>query len=82
MPKFIDMTNQIINGITVIEQAPKKNNRIMWKCKCHCGNIFIVNGTDLRNGHTKSCGCLKGKNKISITFIVSLPFQKEYGLVL
>ena len=65
MPKFIDMTNQIINRITVIEQAPRKNGRTMWKCKCHCGNIFIVNGADLRSGHTKSCGCLRRKNKIN-----------------
>lgn len=36
----------------------------MWKCQCHCGNFFIVDGYSLRSGHTKSCGCLKG-NKIN-----------------
>ena len=29
-----------------------------WKCKCDCGNETIVIGQNLRNGHTKSCGCL------------------------
>lgn len=29
-----------------------------WKCKCDCGNIITVRGTNLRNGKTKSCGCL------------------------
>lgn len=64
MPKFINIAGQEFNNIKVIEQAPKKNNKIMWKCQCHCGNFFIVDGYSLRSGHTKSCGCLKG-NKIN-----------------
>ena len=30
----------------------------MWECQCDCGNIVYVNGTSLKNGNTKSCGCL------------------------
>ena len=30
-----------------------------WKCECECGNIAIVDGTRLRSGNTKSCGCGK-----------------------
>lgn len=31
----------------------------MWKCQCNCQdkNIIIARGSDLRRGHTKSCGC-------------------------
>lgn len=29
-----------------------------WECKCDCGNVVYVLGSSLRNGNTKSCGCL------------------------
>lgn len=29
----------------------------MWKCKCDCGNETIVNGSHLKSGHAKTCGC-------------------------
>lgn len=46
--------------LTVIEQSDKKtkSRAIHWTCQCECGNIIEVAGTDLRNGKTKSCGCL------------------------
>lgn len=34
----------------------------MWKCRCQCGNIFIVSGYAVRKGRTKSCGCI-GREK-------------------
>lgn len=50
--------------LTVIEYAgstPKQD--ALWLCKCQCGNTKIVNGRDLRNGHTSSCGCLISKGE-------------------
>jgi hypothetical protein len=29
-----------------------------WECRCDCGNTVLIAGIKLRNGHTKSCGCL------------------------
>jgi len=29
-----------------------------WLCQCDCGNKKIVLASDLKSGHTKSCGCL------------------------
>ena len=31
----------------------------MWRCQCHCGNIFTVRQWDLRHGKVVSCGCLR-----------------------
>ena len=31
----------------------------MWRCKCDCGKEVIVQSSNLINGNTKSCGCLK-----------------------
>ena len=37
----------------------KQGNKIYWPAICKCGNIKMVEGTKLRSGHTKSCGCKK-----------------------
>ena len=29
-----------------------------WKCRCVCGKVAAIIGQSLREGHTKSCGCL------------------------
>lgn len=36
-----------------------KSNQAMWVCQCSCGEKVTVIGKLLRNGSTKSCGCLK-----------------------
>ena len=51
--------------VVSLEYIDNKNNRF-WKCKCECGNTTIVQGTSLRNNHTKSCGCLSSKGEYSI----------------
>ena len=64
MGRIIDETGNIYGYLTVIERAPNKDNRAAWKCKCKCGNECIVVGKYLRNGSTKSCGCLKKEKTI------------------
>ena len=64
MGKFKDLTGLKFGKLTVIEQAGHdKYNKILWKCKCDCGNETITHGRDLVNGHCKSCGCLLGEKK-------------------
>lgn len=58
MPKFIDLTGQKFGRLTVIKRAPNKNNRTAWLCECECGKQLIVISKSLRDGNTKSCGCL------------------------
>jgi hypothetical protein len=45
--------------LTVLYRTENHGKRIMWVCQCDCGNITIVAGAHLKNGHTKSCGCYK-----------------------
>ena len=59
MPNPIDLTGETFGYFTVLERAHNnKDGRTMWLCRCKCGNERIVSGKCLRNGHTKSCGCL------------------------
>ena len=60
MSKPIDLTNQVFERWTVISRAPNnKRGETMWNCRCECGKEKIVNGYSLRNGTSKSCGCLQ-----------------------
>jgi hypothetical protein len=63
--KFIDLTGKRFGMVTVIGfvRVPDCYGRplIKWKCKCDCGNVKIMDGTCLRNGSTKSCGCWRNK---------------------
>lgn len=43
----------------VVGREPNKLGRTMWKCVCDCGNTHVANGKLMKQGHTKSCGCLK-----------------------
>lgn len=56
----IDLTGQKFDRLTVIKIFPKddKYKRKFWLCKCECGNEKIIPTGSLRNGLTRSCGCL------------------------
>lgn len=65
MPKKIDMTGWVMkehgvpdSKLTILYELPeRKNKKIIWHCKCECGNECNIESGNLRNGNTKSCGC-------------------------
>ena len=62
MRKIKDLTGQRFGKLIVIERAedkiePSGRHRIMWLCKCECGNIKSVQTNSLQRGFTKTCGC-------------------------
>lgn len=62
MGKFIDETGNRYGSLTVLYKATtEKGKPIKWRCICDCGNEKDILGTMLRNGTTKSCGCLQRK---------------------
>lgn len=55
-----DLSNQRFGRLVAIEPVGKdKYNNILWKCLCDCGSEVNVLATLLRQGKTKSCGCLQ-----------------------
>ena len=34
------------------------NGRVLWNCKCDCGNTVEATSSELKSGNRKSCGCL------------------------
>ncbi len=60
---FKDLIGHKFGKLKVISLSKRKNKkRVFWNCKCKCGNNTIVTSGNLKNGHTKSCGCLRGDN--------------------
>ena len=53
---FINIKGQRFGKLVAVEYMGKK----LWKCQCDCepNKFVIVRGANLRNGSTKSCGCL------------------------
>lgn len=59
MPQFVNLIGKRFGQLIIIKQSNNnKSNKIMWLCRCDCGNEKTICGGDLKNGRTKSCGCL------------------------
>jgi len=61
MSRFIDLTGNKYNFLTVISRAESKNGKAYWNCICDCGNTTVVSGSNLKTGGVKSCGCLSSR---------------------
>jgi hypothetical protein len=61
----LDLTGMVFSRLTVIKFSHNHcynlRNIRMWKVICACGKERIVSGVNLKRGHTKSCGCLRGR---------------------
>lgn len=64
-------------GRLVVQKREEKSSK--WKCLCDCGNMVVVDTNHLKQGHTKSCGCLQ-KDKASQTHLKNIIGEK-YGLL-
>ena len=82
------MKNEIGNRygrLTVIRyDHTDKRQGAYWLCACDCGCTSVVKGNRLRNGKTKSCGCLKREAQENLgenTKEISSARMKEFNKV-
>lgn len=60
---FKDLTGQKMHRLTFLEFVGRNENRnAIWKVKCDCGTVFTLLATSVKQGHTKSCGCVRIEN--------------------
>ena len=58
MGKPLDLIGEKYGRLTVLEKLPeRRNGRVVWLCKCDCGNYDKVPTSELRSGKHLSCGC-------------------------
>lgn len=56
----VDLTGKRIGRLVVLRPTEqRKNDCVVWECKCDCGNIVYHASEDLSAGRRKSCGCLR-----------------------
>lgn len=68
MPKMRDLTGQRFGRLTVLHRVEPKSYPIYWVCQCDCGKIKNIRSSNLTQGLTKSCGCLKNEDLIGQKF--------------
>lgn len=57
--KFIDITGNRYNRLKVLHLSNTNTGKSKWVCLCDCGQQIIAIAGNLKNGTTKSCGCLR-----------------------
>lgn len=74
--KAENLINKTFNNLTVLYRVKNqdKSRAAWWKCQCICGNTTYVRADQLKNGQTKSCGCLI--TKINKNKIIDMSNQK------
>ena len=57
--KLVDRTGQVFGKLTVMKQAGRdKLKKVLWRCRCECGQETTVVAGSLVTGNTTSCGCI------------------------
>jgi hypothetical protein len=59
MTRAIDITGSKFERLTVVGEVVRNSDKRYWLCLCECGETKIVSGSNLRTGHTTSCGCFR-----------------------
>ena len=72
-PPRLDLAGKRFGRLTALSYA----SRARWLCKCDCGKSVIIVGQYLREGDTKSCGCLLRERGERFKEIAS---SVEYGI--
>lgn len=58
MGRVIDITGEKFGRWTIVSRASNRGTAAQWVCICSCGTIRTVLAQTLKNGSSKSCGCL------------------------
>lgn len=61
---LLDISNQKFNWLTPVKNLYRnERGAMMWLCKCDCGKEVVYDGSRVKLGKVKSCGCKKNKPK-------------------
>ena len=55
--RTLELAGQVFGQLTVVERVIDGATHSRWLCVCSCGARKVINGQNLKNGGTVSCGC-------------------------
>jgi len=59
MTKKLELLGMKFRRLTVLRESGfSKHGKVLWDCRCDCGEMVQVKGVNLLRGVSKSCGCL------------------------
>lgn len=75
-----NFTGQQFGRLTVINRHPEnaKDGQARWNCECDCGNGITVTARYLKEGTTRSCGCLAAEVRLVHSQTHGLSNSSEY----
>lgn len=77
--KVIEKPGTRYGKLVVIGEGGRDNQGcVKWVCQCDCGNMIEVSGHSLRQGNTKSCGCVRSWGE---TLIQNILKDKEINYI-
>lgn len=85
---YIDEIGNRYGKLVVIakdEELSIAKHRTQWICKCDCGNFKTVSSKCLRDGKTKSCGCMLSIGEEEISKLLTKynqQFISQYGVII
>ena len=54
----LDLVGLAFGRLRVLKTAGKNaGGKTLFRCRCSCGRVTVVIGSDLKSGNTWSCGC-------------------------
>lgn len=64
--KRVDHTGKKFGLWTALAFSRMRNGMTLWKCRCACGTVSVVNIGSLISGDSLSCGCYRRKISRSV----------------
>lgn len=68
MSAAVNLVGQRFGRLTVIERVGTYDppcgfgKQPIWRCRCDCGEVVDITAHNLKQGRTRSCGCLRREN--------------------
>lgn len=73
-PRFIDLTGQTFNHLTAIAYVESRVGGSVWEWLCSCGQKTLAYASNVKSGHTKSCGCWNAR----VRYKHGMSYSTEY----
>lgn len=59
-PRVKEISGETFHRLVALWPVERRKNRhVLYLCRCECGEELFVTCSNLRSGHTRSCGCLQ-----------------------